>query len=286
MRKSLILLTALAATSVALASPTPHDVYEAANSGHLAEAQQMMTQVLKEHPKSGAAHYTAAELYARTGDYGSARRELNTAETLEPGLPNADPAKVRALERQISQGQTRAPARVSGNGYGANGYAYAPAPRNSFPWGTVLIVVGVVALVGFIFRRRAQQQVVYGGPGAAGPGGYGTYGGGYGPGSGPMVGGGGIGSGIAGGLASGLAVGAGVVAGEELARHFLDSDGRRVEVPPQNSDQFVDPNVNSDMGGEDFGLKNGSSWDDNSSSGGDSFGGGDFGGGGGGDGWT
>ena len=278
MRKSLILLTALAATSVALASPTPHQIYEAANSGHLAEAQQMMTEVLREHPKSGAAHYTAAELYARQGDFGSARRELNTAETLEPGLPFTKPADVTALEHQISQGQTRAPARVSGNG--AGGYAYAPAPRSSFPWGTVLIVGGIVALVAFMFRRRAQQQVVYGGPGAAGPGGYGTYNG-YGPGPGPVVGGGGIGSGIAGGLASGLAVGAGVVAGEELARHFLDSDGRRVEVLPQNNDQFVDPNVNADMGGEDFGLKNGSSWDDNSSSGGDSFGGG-----GGDDGWT
>ncbi len=280
MRKSLILLTALAATSVALASPTPHQIYEAANSGHLAEAQQMMTEVLREHPKSGAAHYTAAELYARVGDYASARRELNTAETLEPGLPFTKPTDVTALERQISQGQTRAPARVSGKGYAPSGYASAPAPRSSFPWGTVLIVGGIVALVAFIFRRRAQQQMVYGGPNAAGPGGYGAYGGG----PGPVVGGGGIGSGIGGGLATGLAVGAGVVAGEELARHFLDSDGRRVEVVPQNND--ADPNVNSDMGGEDFGLKNGSSWDDNSSSGGDSFGGGDSGGGGGGDGWT
>ena len=282
MRKSLILLIALAATSVAVASPTPHQIYEAANSGHLAEAQQMMNEVLRDHPKSGEAHYVAAELYSRQGDFASARRELNAAETLAPGLPFTKPSDVTALERQISG--TRAPARVSGNGSGS--YSYAPAPRSSFPWGTVLIVGGIVALVAFIFRRRAQQQMVYSGPGAAGPGGYGTYNG-YGPGPGPMAGGGGIGSGIAGGLASGLAVGAGVVAGEELARHFLDSDGRRVEGVPQNND--ADPNVNSDMGGQDFGLKNGSSWDDNTSSGGDSFGGGDFGGGGGGggdDGWA
>jgi hypothetical protein len=86
-----------------------------------------------------------------------------------------------------------------------------------------------------------------------------------------------MGSGIAGGLASGLAVGAGVVAGEELARHFLDRDGNPVPAPSGNE---YPSNPNADMGGNDFGLNDASSWDDGGS-------GGDIGGGGGGgDDWT
>jgi hypothetical protein len=84
-----------------------------------------------------------------------------------------------------------------------------------------------------------------------------------------------MGSGIAGGLASGLAVGAGVVAGEELARHFLDRDGNPVPAPSGNE---YPSNPNADLGGNDFGLNDGNSWDDGGS-GGDS-------GGGGGDDWT
>jgi hypothetical protein len=86
-----------------------------------------------------------------------------------------------------------------------------------------------------------------------------------------------MGSNIAGGLASGLAVGAGVVAGEELAHHFLDGNREGNVVP--RGDDYPPPNPNGDMGGNDFGVNGGSSWDD--SSGGDV--GGDVGGG---DDWT
>ncbi len=67
--------------------------------------------------------------------------------------------------------------------------------------------------------------------------------------------------------------------------HFTDRDGNRVEAPPG---YVPPPDENGNMGGSDFGVSDGNSWDD--SSGGGSFGGGDSGdsgdsGGGGGD-WT
>jgi hypothetical protein len=234
----------------------------------------MMDQVLRDHPTSSKAHYVQAELYAREGNPGLARSELQRAEQLDPGLTKENPRAVEELKAEL--GLVR---RSGGDRPFVTGAA--PAPR--FPWGTVIILALVVGVFWMLFRRRTYPQYPAGvapmaGPGGPGyPGGYvGPGGAGYGPG-----GGGGIGSSVAGGLAGGLAAGAGIVAGEELAHHFLDSGGHPV-APPPNDDGSR--NANGDMGGNDFGVNDPGSWDDSSGGGGDF--GGDGGGGGGGDGWT
>jgi len=250
------------------ADPTVAQIYEAARAGHLDQAQQMMDQVLKDHPSSSKAHYVQAELYAREGNIGLARSELERAEQLKPGLPDENPRSVQELKAQL--GQIRHSDRPIG-------LTTAPAAPH-FPWGTVVILALVVGVFWMLFRRRSTYVPYAGGTAPVGP----SYGpGGYvGPGGGVMgggVGGGGIGSNIAGGLAGGLAAGAGIVAGEELAHHFLDGGQRTVATP---SDDWNASNAsnsdagNSDMGGSDFGVNDPGSWDDSS-------GGGDFGGGGG-----
>ncbi len=247
------------------ADPTVHQIYEAAASGHLDQAQQMMDQVLRDHPQSAKAHYVQAELYAKQGQLSLARSELNRAEQLEPGLPKENPQSVRALKAELGQ---------TGGFRGA-------APAAHFPWGTVVILALVVGVFFVLFRRRATYAPTYGQypsagtPAGGAPGTYGPGGGYVGPGG--AVGGGGIGSSIAGGLAGGLAAGAGIVAGEELAHHFLDGGQRQPPVLPPADDDAR--NANSGMGGQDFGVNDPGSWDDGSS-------GGDGGGGGGGDDWT
>ena len=243
----------------AAADPTVHQIYEAAEAGRFDQAQQMMDQVLKDHPKSAKAHYVQAELYAKEGKTALARAELAEAEGIDSGLTHENPRSVLALKSQlgVNSRPVQSPRVI--------GLSSAPAAPH-FPWGTALIFVIVVGLLWMLFRRRNTYSQYP----AAGPGGPG----GYGPG-GP-VGGGGIGSGIAGGLASGLAVGAGVVAGEELAHHFLDGGNREGGgvIPPANAGEWQQSS-NSDMGGSDFGVNDAGSWDD---SGG--------GGGGGGDDWS
>ncbi|HVO47473.1 MAG TPA: tetratricopeptide repeat protein [Steroidobacteraceae bacterium] len=261
---ALILALGCAGPVLAQADPTPHQIYEAAKAGHLDQAQQMVNQALRDHPQSAKAHYVAAEIYAREGQFAQARQELNTAESLEPGLPFAPANSVRELQRELSQGQSMRMA----PGFSQSAGAVRPA----FPWGWVFVLVAAIAVIWAVMRRRAAAAVyspyATGMPAAAaGP----VYGPGYGPG---YAGGPGIGSGIAGGLASGLAVGAGVVAGEELARHFLDGDRREGNVYPVGEPSQTAQNT--DMGGNDFGLSDGGSWDDGSS-------GGDLGGG---DSWT
>jgi hypothetical protein len=251
------------------ADPSVAQIYDAARAGHLDQAQQMIEQVLKDHPTSSKAHYVQAELYAREGNPGLARSELARAEQLDPGLTKENPRSVAELRGELGLVHRTAERPLL---TGA-----APAPH--FPWGTIVILVLVVGVFWMLFRRRTYAQYPAGAPPMGAPGGYGP--GGYpgGPGGGYAgPGGGGIGSSVAGGLAGGLAAGAGIVAGEELAHHFLDG-GQRPGVPPQNEDASWNQNANGDMGGNDFGVNDPSSWDDSS-------GGGDSGGGGGGDDWT
>ena len=68
----LVLLAAAAATGLTLAAgpdPTPHEIYQAAQAGELGRAEQMLSQVLADHPRSGKAHWLAAEVYARAHDF-------------------------------------------------------------------------------------------------------------------------------------------------------------------------------------------------------------------------
>jgi hypothetical protein len=250
------------------ADPTMNQIHEAAASGHLDQAQQMITQVLADHPTSAKAHYVQAELYAKEGKNALARSELGTAERLNPGLTEFSSYSVQELKSQLGL-NTRS---------GGSPQVVSLAARSTphFPWGGLFIGLIVVGLLMMLFRRRTpyNQYPVAGGPGVGGApmGGSPT---GYGPGYGPAPMGGGMGSGIAGGLASGLAVGAGVVAGEELAHHFLDGGHREGGVIP-SADAAEPGSSNSDMGGNDFGANDPGSWDD---------GGGGLGGGGGDD-WS
>jgi hypothetical protein len=283
----LALVVALACAGPVLAADaTVEQVYQAARAGHLDEAQQLMDQVLKDHPTSAKAHYVEAELSAKAGNLARGRTELAEAQRLDPSGAFAKPEALAALQRELAgRGTSRGP-----TGY----YPAAPAPRaeerrSGIPWPIILLVVaGVVIAWALLSRRNPPQYPQYPGsvppPGGVPGGGYGGPPG-YGPGGYGPPAGGGMGSGIVGGLASGLAIGAGVAAGEELVHHFTDRDGNRVEAPPG----YVPPppDENSNMGGNDFGTTGGDSWDDNSGGGGgDGFGGDSGGGGGGGGDWT
>jgi hypothetical protein len=275
---ALVLAAAMASAPALAADPSINDIYQAAEAGHLDQAQQMIEQVLKDHPESYKAHYVQAELYARENKPAQAREELARAEQINPSLSGFSERSVHELKQELGLlPRSGARAVVPQGAY--EGVRAAPAAH--FPWGTVM-VLGIVVLVFWGLFRRRRTAVSYpagavpgaGAPGAYGPGGY------VGPGGGGYVGpgGGGIGSNIAGGLAGGLAAGAGIVAGEELAHHFLDGGERGGVVPPANAGEWNNDTPNPDMGGNDFGANDAGSWDDG--------GGADFGGGGGGDDWT
>lgn len=262
---AIVLLFSMAAPGHAAEDPTMQQVYDTARAGNLDQAQAMMQKVLADHPESGKAHFVEAELLAKQGRYASAEAELANADRLAPGLPFAKPEAVENLRRIIS-GAKQHPMKQSSSGY-------APQPAGSgSPFS--LIIIGVL-LIGFIvfavkFMANRNPQPVYMQNGASpGTPGYGMPGQPYGGMPGPMMGGGGgIGSGIVGGLVTGAALGAGMVAGEELMHHFTDSNGRRVR---DDGDDYVPPQ--NDMGGNDFGISDSSSWDSGGGGGGGDSGG-------------
>ncbi|HTV76858.1 MAG TPA: hypothetical protein VMF03_01265 [Steroidobacteraceae bacterium] len=273
---SLLASLALGGAGLALAEAeaTPHQIYEAAQSGHLAQAQQMIDQVLRDHPQNAKAHFIASELDARIGDLPAARQQLATAKQLDPTLGFTSSQSLSALERELAGIRARVPGTVVP--------AFAPPVRHSsVPWGLIIVVVlGALVLWSF-FRSRAQRAYPQSyGPGGLPPGNPGMQPG-YGPGYPPYAPPGG--SGLMGNLASGLAIGAGVAAGEELVRHVIDGNGNI--VPTASAGELAEVPQNQDMGGNDFGTQGGDSWG-NDSGGGDA--GGDWGGGDGGGGgdWT
>lgn len=278
--------------AMAQAEPTLNEVYATAQSGKLDQAQVLIQQVLIGHPKSAKAHFVRAELYARQGDLDRARESLATADKLLPGLGFAKQEAVQALRTQLadrnapSAQNSLAPRTVNGSAnstYSRPAQYNSPQQPSSPSWGLPLLLAGVVIVAGyFIFRRRVPEpapQIGGYGPqqgGLNGPQTFGMGGGSGGaPGGYPPAGGytqptgSGLGGRIMGGVATGLAVGAGVMAAEAIGRNLM---GHHNNADASQLGNGLAGNSNPDMGGADFGINDGGSWD----SGGGSDGGGDW----------
>jgi hypothetical protein len=259
--------------AMAQAEPTLNQVYEAAQAGRLEQAQVMMQQVLVAHPGSGKAHFVQGELWARQGKLSQAREALATAEKLAPGLPFAKPEAVQALRAQLTAKSTSLAVNRSNTQSVAAGAPNAPAA--SFPWGLALMLGGAaIALVIFLTRKKPaatfDPQSAYANPGnfqggLNGPQGFGMGAGGmaqpYQPYGQPA--GSGLGGRVMGGLATGLAVGAGVMAAQAIGKNLMgnnDSSAHPLDNAAGNG--FEPLSSNSDMGGQNFGVNDTSSWDD------------------------
>ena len=277
--------------AMAQSEPTMDQVYQEAQAGRVDHALQLMQPVLRAHPNSAKAHYVDAELLARQGAVSQARDALRTAERLAPGLPFARVDAVQKLQRALTSGApvmalaSMAPSSLSP----ALAATAPPAVQHSaVPWGVLLAVCGG-ALLAWVLMRLGKPAAAPGMAAAAVPawssagasptyaGGASVPGAGLGSGIGTMAAPG-LGSQVAGGLATGLAVGAGVMAAEAIGKSLFGGDRRLAggfAAQPGNLDtpRFEpipeDINLNSDMGGTDFGIQNAGSWDDDAAPTGD-----------------
>ncbi|MET0659397.1 MAG: tetratricopeptide repeat protein, partial [Steroidobacteraceae bacterium] len=135
-----MLATMFACTVWADTDPSVHQIYQAEQRGDLPAAHRMLEEVLRDHPRSGKAHFVAAELYARAGNLERARAELSTARSLEPGLPFEKPEAVRALERELAP-----PWRAA----------------QSVPWLPLLAIAGFIFAIWVVMQRRIVPGGVY-----------------------------------------------------------------------------------------------------------------------------
>jgi hypothetical protein len=83
------------------AEPTMKQIYEAATTGHPDKAQEMITQVLANHPGSARAHWVQAEVFAKAGNNNLARSEVLETERLNPGLTDFSAKAVRELKVKL-----------------------------------------------------------------------------------------------------------------------------------------------------------------------------------------
>lgn len=276
---------AMNATAFAQAEPTMNQIYQAAQSGKLDQAQTMVQQVLILHPNSAKAHYVQAELFARQGLGQKGREALATADKLAPGLPFAKPEAVNALRTQLSA--ATGAAATTKQSFGMD----TPATATSSVSPALLLILGagVVGLVVWLIRRKPAAPAGYSAPAsmAAAPsagGGIGsgltgpqTFGSGvapaygqpaYGqPGYGQQPAGTGMGGRVMGGLATGLAVGAGVMAAQAIGKTLMGNDERSANNGAghlnDNAGNRLEPLPgNADMGGQNFGMKDSTGWDD------------------------
>ena len=271
----LMLAGLFAAAPAFAAEPTVHEIYQAADAGRMDEAQRMMREVLQAHPQSGKAHYIDAELLAKQGKVHEAAGELATAEKLAPGLPFAKPEAVTKLKAIIERPVTTPRAESRNN---ASSYQEAASPQAAagFPWGIAAAGIGLVLFIIWAMRFMTRRAAPGGGYGPAYGSGSAPYGGpapGYGPpGYAPAGAAPGMGSQILGGLATGAAVGTGVVLAEELAHRMFDghhgSSSQGLSDSGYVPFQSIPDAASDDMGGNDFGISDNSSWDDGGSSGG------------------
>jgi hypothetical protein len=283
-----MLLSAGLSMAQAQSEPTLKQVYAAAEAGKLDEAQLMIQQVLISHPTSAKAFFVRSELYARQGNMTKAREALASAEKFAPDLSFAKPDAVQKLRAQLSAKQSPS----TGNPLSANpakptaatATSHADPVQSSSSWVLPLLLAGgVIALGYFLFRKKqpdpsAQKAMFSNANGLSGPQtfgqpvGAGPYGqpgyanqGGMQPPYGQPTGSG-LGGRIMGGVATGLAVGAGVMAAEAIGRNLMGS--HNAPTPAADSlanNDFQAIDRNPDMGGQDFGINDTSSWDDGSS---------------------
>ena len=282
----------------AQSEPTLVQVYEAAQSGKMDQAQTMIQQVLVAHPNSAKAHFVQAELFARQGLNSRAGDMLATAEKLAPGLPFAKPEAIQSLRAKISarpvpQTVSHSPASQF------TGSAGPGASASTFSWGLPLLLTGGVLLFGYFMFRRKDAAVEFhaqpagqsfsqpfgsqspaGGPapvnnGLSGPQTFGIGGAAPAPVySQPPASG--LGSNIAGGLATGLAVGAGMMAAQAIGKSLMGNNEGNHDTSSRlanNNTNSYEPIADNSMGGQNFGVNDTSSWDDGGSA---DVGGGDW----------
>ena len=292
--------------AMAQTEPSMKEIYATAQAGKLDEAQKMITHVLVTHPNSAKAHFVQSELFARQGNSSKGREALDAAEKIAPGLPFAKPEAVQALRSQLSA--KNAPLAASGATNRNSNPVTVPEPKMP-SWALPLLLAGAVIAAGyFMFRRKAPAQTfgppayanqngltgpqTFGGAAAMQqPGGqpqfgqqppgqapYGQTPYGMAQGGQPPMGqpaGNGLGGKIMGGVATGLAVGAGMMAAQAIAKN-LTGDHNQSAAPNENrsNNDFQPLAGNPDMGGQNFGINDASSWDDGGSA--DVGGGGDW----------
>ena len=101
MKKIVISLAFVAASSLSWALPTVQQVEAEVQQGHTARAETMMSEVVAAKPDSAKAHYIYAEILARNAKFGKAAEEEAKARQIDPDAKFAPPRVHQPCRRRV-----------------------------------------------------------------------------------------------------------------------------------------------------------------------------------------
>lgn len=147
----------------AFAEPSVTEVTGAIQNGQYARAEKLLHAVLPLHPRSARVHYLLADVLSLEGGHqDEARRELQSARTLSPGLPFAAPSEVQRIEASV-QPASPLPAGADIKGYQSPSLFSAAGIAQHL--GMVLSAIGllllaVVTAIFAVFKGRRARRAL------------------------------------------------------------------------------------------------------------------------------
>ncbi len=167
--KSVVLCTALAASALAFALPSPKDIEAAVSQGQLPQAESMLREVIEAKPQSAKAHYELGQVLLREYRAKEAHTELLAAKAIDPSLKFA--TSPQQFETILAQANAQ-----PGHSSTSSQVAPSASSRSSesgFSLSYVWIGIAALVVIALLIRNRRPTPPPYATPGPdmnAGPG--------------------------------------------------------------------------------------------------------------------
>lgn len=152
--KTWLVCTALAASALAMALPTPKDIEAAVSQGQLTQAETLLREVIAAKPQSAKAHYQLAQVLLGQNRLADARAELSQARSIDPSLKFASSDKHFQDLMERTQAKAAAPQSASVQ---ASPPAAEPSERG-FSMTAVWIGMAGIALLALLMRMNRPGQ--------------------------------------------------------------------------------------------------------------------------------
>lgn len=155
--RGLLAAVLLSCASLAFALPAPRDIEQAVAAGNLAQAENMLRELLREKPQSAKAQYELGQVLAKEARYAEALSSLERAKEIDPALKfAASPEKFQEVFNKVTTlkaSQNAAPA--------ASSSTVTPtpssAPEATMPSSTLVVGVGILAVAAFLLFRASSK---------------------------------------------------------------------------------------------------------------------------------
>ena len=106
MKIILALLSLLCSLSFCYADPSIDDVSNAVNTGNYTKADQMVDQVIEDHPQSAKAYYVKSQVLVKEGKFDEAKIEMTKAVALDPTGSFTSPEKLASFQSVLAESMT------------------------------------------------------------------------------------------------------------------------------------------------------------------------------------